>query len=400
MGIATSAFRFDFRPVTTSMATVAVLECMGTSRHITLPARAIIGRAGSCVIVLDDPLISHEHARISCNERGWEIHDLGSRNGTFVDGRKLDTGATAALERGSKIAFGDPRKPWKVSDTRPPEACARDCVTNALHFARDGILTLPPDPRGDDLDSGSYQLPVAPAPTSMHGHAHGMPAGAVGHAGHHDLGNGHPPNEPGYYGADGFAGDGSGPYRVAMHQPLITIFSDPRGQWIAEVDGEPRGVADGSVIAEAGFAWHLHLPHPLEHTHEYALGRAFLGMIDLHLRVAAGRDFVELVATQDDRVIVRRSRAFNHLLLALAQARLQRPIVPGHPPHPDPEGWISVDDLCSALSIDENRLAVDIHRARREFAAASVVNAPNIIERRRATRQLRLGTTRINIQNL
>jgi len=48
-----------------------------------------IGRAPLSDIVLDQPNVSRQHAGIRGDSEGYWIADLGSRNGTFVNGEKL-----------------------------------------------------------------------------------------------------------------------------------------------------------------------------------------------------------------------------------------------------------------------------------------------------------------------
>ena len=49
---------------------------------------------------------------------------------------------------------------------------------------------------------------------------------------------------------------------------------------------------------------------------------------------------------------------------------------------------------------DVIRLNVEIHRARTEFGRRGVPNSPTLIERRRSSGQLRLGTGAIHIEDL
>lgn len=49
-----------------------------------------IGRDTSCELRFDDPLVSRHHARVSYSDGIWWIEDLGSRNGTLLDGRRID----------------------------------------------------------------------------------------------------------------------------------------------------------------------------------------------------------------------------------------------------------------------------------------------------------------------
>lgn len=49
-----------------------------------------IGRSLSCDLVIDVPSVSRSHAKIWCEEGAWRIKDLGSANGTFVDGARVE----------------------------------------------------------------------------------------------------------------------------------------------------------------------------------------------------------------------------------------------------------------------------------------------------------------------
>jgi transcriptional regulator with GAF, ATPase, and Fis domain len=74
-----------------------------------------IGR-GTPVALFDDDRISRRHLRVSRRTRHWEIEDLGSRNGTFVDGRPLEgtqTGPSPLLVRIGRTLL------WPVDDVRP-----------------------------------------------------------------------------------------------------------------------------------------------------------------------------------------------------------------------------------------------------------------------------------------
>ena len=66
---------------------------------------ATIGRASECEVQLVDTELSRRHAQIRRAERGWELEDLGSRNGTRVDGN-IVRAATVALRDGAVIELG------------------------------------------------------------------------------------------------------------------------------------------------------------------------------------------------------------------------------------------------------------------------------------------------------
>jgi len=49
-----------------------------------------IGRAQECDIVLDDRFLSRHHTRVFRDAGGWLVEDLGSRNGTWINGGRID----------------------------------------------------------------------------------------------------------------------------------------------------------------------------------------------------------------------------------------------------------------------------------------------------------------------
>jgi pSer/pThr/pTyr-binding forkhead associated (FHA) protein len=64
-----------------------------------------VGRGGGCSIVLaDDSFVSTVHARIFRRDGDVLVEDLGSRNGTLLNGQPL-THATP-LRRGDRVQFG------------------------------------------------------------------------------------------------------------------------------------------------------------------------------------------------------------------------------------------------------------------------------------------------------
>ncbi len=52
----------------------------------------IIGRRSDCQIFVPDMRVSRQHARVRRDGEGWSIEDLGSNNGTFVNGKQVQRG--------------------------------------------------------------------------------------------------------------------------------------------------------------------------------------------------------------------------------------------------------------------------------------------------------------------
>jgi DNA-binding NtrC family response regulator/pSer/pThr/pTyr-binding forkhead associated (FHA) protein len=65
----------------------------------------ILGRSPSCDIPLEDSKVSRRHARIAIEEGQARVTDLGSRNGTIVNGEKID--AEAVILPGDRVQVGD-----------------------------------------------------------------------------------------------------------------------------------------------------------------------------------------------------------------------------------------------------------------------------------------------------
>jgi len=69
---------------------VEIVEGVDAPRRIELDGdRFVIGKLAGCDIVLTDNYVSGRHARLALTARGWTIADLGSRNGTHLDGARV-----------------------------------------------------------------------------------------------------------------------------------------------------------------------------------------------------------------------------------------------------------------------------------------------------------------------
>src|SRR4051812_272813 len=52
-------------------------------------ARLLIGRSSQCHLVLADDTVSRRHAELRIEDGHWMLRDLGSSNGTWVNGRRI-----------------------------------------------------------------------------------------------------------------------------------------------------------------------------------------------------------------------------------------------------------------------------------------------------------------------
>jgi hypothetical protein len=82
----------------------ASLEVAGEGRRVPLGAGTIsVGRAPDNDIVLDDRRVSRRHVEIRLRLGKHTLYDLGSTNGTFVNGKKVNE---IALSEGDRITLG------------------------------------------------------------------------------------------------------------------------------------------------------------------------------------------------------------------------------------------------------------------------------------------------------
>ncbi len=115
-----------------------------------LPARCILGRSRACTIRLGEPEVSGEHALVRWNGGAWELQDLHSRNGTFVNGRPVGSGHRVLLTAGAVIGFGRPDG-YILPDAEPPQPFAvRAGESGPAVDAQGGFLVLP-DPARPEL---------------------------------------------------------------------------------------------------------------------------------------------------------------------------------------------------------------------------------------------------------
>ena len=74
-------------------------------RFIVGAQGATLGRSRECDVVVDDANVSRRHAEIRPGPQGWTIADLGSTNGTRVNGRAVAR-AAQPLEPGDRLELG------------------------------------------------------------------------------------------------------------------------------------------------------------------------------------------------------------------------------------------------------------------------------------------------------
>jgi DNA-binding winged helix-turn-helix (wHTH) protein len=74
----------------------------------------LFGREDDAVVWVDDAAVSRRHARIVIDESGAVLEDLGSKNGTYLRGRRLQS--PAKLRDGDRIVVGTASMTFRILD--------------------------------------------------------------------------------------------------------------------------------------------------------------------------------------------------------------------------------------------------------------------------------------------
>jgi pSer/pThr/pTyr-binding forkhead associated (FHA) protein len=78
------------------------------ARELILPegGETVVGRGPECGVEVEDDRVSRRHALLAGGPSGWTVADLGSKNGTLVDGVPVAAGQPGRLAERSWLSFG------------------------------------------------------------------------------------------------------------------------------------------------------------------------------------------------------------------------------------------------------------------------------------------------------
>ncbi len=102
----------------TQYASLTVASGIGAGSHYPLDAERQhrIGRGSDCEVALTDPLCSRVHAIVARRDGHWIVRDNDSRNGTFVNGQKIDE---ATLADGNLLKVGATEFSFQIGEQPP-----------------------------------------------------------------------------------------------------------------------------------------------------------------------------------------------------------------------------------------------------------------------------------------
>ena len=148
MNMATSQARADNSPPAAGAAASLLPLSDDEQAAISLRAeRTTIGRAAECDVVLDDPRISRQHATITSGGQQYHVRDVGSLNGTFVNGRRVLANTATRLHAGDELRFAELRFRFlsgPAGQAHPPPARLRFDDVAAEVYVGAGRVALAP----------------------------------------------------------------------------------------------------------------------------------------------------------------------------------------------------------------------------------------------------------------
>ena len=125
----------------------------------------IIGRENTSSLMINDAEVSRKHTRLIWQASGYVIEDLGSTNGTFVNGQRLS--APFVLRGGESVSLGE-NIVLVYESTADPNATMLSASASAVQMAVAEAQSIaevskPEPPDSTALFSGQAPTPVKPA---------------------------------------------------------------------------------------------------------------------------------------------------------------------------------------------------------------------------------------------
>jgi pSer/pThr/pTyr-binding forkhead associated (FHA) protein len=198
-----------------AVADVSIIIVQGPNegREFEVSGAIVIGRDTSAGLVIDDPEASRRHASLSLDGSDLRVEDLGSTNGTFVNGARISE--PQALSQGDKLRIGttvfdvqiaaeDEAQATRVGTALPDlDDLQVTAPRQVPDFAKEEPPAAPaaPEPPAPEpvapepIQPTAAGIPQPPAPTNAPPPSSGPPGGIVGPPGGGPEGG--PPPPPG-----------------------------------------------------------------------------------------------------------------------------------------------------------------------------------------------------------
>lgn len=169
----------------------AVLIKVGSSREFSVKQETVLGRQAECDVLLTEGHASRRHAKLVLAEDGYWLEDLGSSNGTFINGNRIS--GRVKVASGDRLRFDVEEYDFRIPSQAAPAALDesktvyRAPESAAVVAESSGVFKRPgawadPDAMGDAgvhktkfidpaqmKQMASSTAPVAAAPSAVDG---------------------------------------------------------------------------------------------------------------------------------------------------------------------------------------------------------------------------------------
>ncbi len=98
-----------------------------------------IGKAPGCDLIVAKDVVSQKHCRLSCDGDKYILEDLGSTNGTFVNGYRLEPHTPVYVSATDRLTLGQNLPmPWPelAVKPQPPSSCSQSSTSSVLTIGR------------------------------------------------------------------------------------------------------------------------------------------------------------------------------------------------------------------------------------------------------------------------
>ncbi len=116
-----------------------------------------IGRQASCTLVVLQPSVSRQHARIYCEDGVFHVEDLASSNGTYLNNNRVQS---AILTDGDELRCGDMRFTFRLDTVGSTSEPTTAPPVSSGFQARSEILSQKPDANANPFGNVKGLRPV------------------------------------------------------------------------------------------------------------------------------------------------------------------------------------------------------------------------------------------------
>lgn len=176
----------------------------------------------------------------------------------------------------------------------------------------------------------------------------------------------------------------------------LVVERSPEGRWMVEKGDEVDSVHDQQLITSEGKRYRFRSDAVVDETRQDKPPPPTIDQVQIRFTVSRDEEHVDLALAHAGGVIELPHSNHYYLLLVLARQREEDRSQPEL--NERDQGWMYAHDLAKNLGMSAEHLNVTVFRVRKAFERSGVQEGARIIERRRTTGQLRIGSQQFLIR--